>query len=82
MCGGSNTTREKEQLSNGTLAAGTASAKPPRQSVFGVYMGSKEARVGEGSDWGRGDSVVLESLVGCSTWVGWMRGSGSVLCEK
>lgn len=64
------------------LAAGTASAKPPRQSVFGVYMGSKEARVGEGSDWGRGDSVVLESLVGCSTWVGWMRGSGSVLCEK
>ena len=31
------------------------------------------------SDWGRGDSEILESLVGYSTWVGWMRGSGSVL---
>ena len=34
------------------------------------------------SNWGRGDGEVLETLVGCSAWAGWMRGSESVLWEK
>lgn len=47
--------------------------------MLGVYLAARRPGWEKESDWGRGDSEILESLVGCSTWVGWMRGSGSVL---
>lgn len=60
------------------LAAGTASGKPPRQSVLGVYLAARRPGWEKESDWGRGDSEILESLWAVAL-VGWMRGSGSVL---